>query len=113
MMKYNNREVGNFQLDIELGDNYKNGNFKGNQKYVWETLKDNNITGWYSVEAVMDDLVIVEPKVNSLETINKLFIQVKSLFSKVGIGVYYDDFKGYDYNEETFDDCLDVRLLSH
>jgi hypothetical protein len=115
-MKYNNRNMESFNIQVELGGEFKKANklkdFKRNEKHVADLLKKNNIHNWVFCEAVLNDLVIINTCANNIEEINNLFINVKSLFKKVSIGVFYHEFGDFDYNEQTFEECLDANLFS-
>lgn len=113
-MKYKNREVEELNIYVKLGDKYKADNitdFNENQEYVADILIKNNILNWEFTEAVMDDLVRIATNAKTVEEINDMFIKVKPLFNNVEIGVFYDDFGEFDYNEESFNNVLDVNLF--
>jgi len=109
-MKYNDREVADLSVLVKLGEDCMD-KFKENQMYVADILRKNKVKGWSYTEAIMDDIVSIACIENSLEAINNLFSNVKKLFNNSNIGVFYDDFGDYDYNEEEFSDCLDANLV--
>lgn len=114
-MKYKNREVDGFSVGVELGKN-KIGNklsdFKNNEKFVANILRQLKIDGWSYAEAPIDDLVEITPSEIGLEPVNTLFSKVKEVFEKVSILVLYKDFDENDTNLEEIYEPLNIELFT-
>lgn len=109
-MKYKGREVIDFSIMVELGNEFK-GDFKNNQSYVARVLARKNVDNWIGVESVIDDLVIITPKENNLTSVNELFKTVSNFFEKVSIHVLYNDFDSNGHNLEEFPQELNADLF--
>lgn len=66
MFKYKNKELKNDEVQniaviAELGEEFKNNDWKFNEKYAREQLVENKIKTSLSIECPIDDLVYFQP----------------------------------------------------
>lgn len=112
-MKYNGREVEDFTIGVQLGADKvseKLEEFKDNEKFVANMLRQNNVKGWDYAESPVDDLVLIIPSDDDIESVNRLFNDVNKLFDKTIIAILYSDFCKNGHNQEEITECLNITL---
>jgi hypothetical protein len=67
LFKFKNKELENYQVQniaitVELGEEFKNKNFRDNQIYAKKQLIKSKIITPLSIECPIDDLVYLQPK---------------------------------------------------
>lgn len=96
-MKYKKRVIRDF------------GIYVGTNKDIYNILHS-KAKNWLSMERVLENLVVVYPKRNTVKCTNDLFDELFRVFDDVAIAVYYEDFEN-GYNVDEFKSKLDINLF--